>query len=549
MEKINFYFPTTWLQNVDYRFRLCWCYHQQNPFKRESEGDESIKINANGSTAPENFISNQDLEVANGCMPGATLAHNPQMADKLNDLKKLTDKVTDGGNLIFSSCITGVGEPGKLFGENLWQFTGERLNIFNAKDFINPGWLQENARLSFQNNGYGVPVVKQENSYYGFGLIMPNSPVAMPALPNKQLYNGGSEWQNDYSNSSSNLPDYYQTFNRNYDAALGRFVGVDPEAESAESMTSYQYAGNNPIMMNDPMGNSPKVLNGGQRTGYNPSLGHHRGRGDDYDDQDEDEYGVTWDDTDYSYEGFWDAFTTDINNYLASAGPDVNIQFTGATVGRLYGLFEQDNDETTVFNGYLDAGDYDRVPSSGNGSNTATAAISNKGGPPNYIQNVSYNPDVPLGVQVVEGFNDPGDLGVSAFAWVQQVSKYNLDSGDDDTFIDLGSGPMGSENWPFYYPDYYLDERTNAIYDNQFYTLRYGDQPYMQENGLWEGVLTLIGQNADFTISAIQSVYYNFSNINGYISPSGPPVSVPTPQFTQDQIDQYNQGVNGPPWL
>ena len=482
-------------------------------------------------------------------MPGATLAHNPQMADKLNDLKKLTDKVTDGGNLIFSSCITGVGEPGKLFGENLWQFTGERLNIFNAKDFINPGWLQENARLSFQNNGYGVPVVKQENSYYGFGLIMPNSPVAMPALPNKQLYNGGSEWQNDYSNSSSNLPDYYQTFNRNYDAALGRFVGVDPEAESAESMTSYQYAGNNPIMMNDPMGNSPKVLNGGQRTGYNPSLGHHRGRGDDYDDQDEDEYGVTWDDTDYSYEGFWDAFTTDINNYLASAGPDVNIQFTGATVGRLYGLFEQDNDETTVFNGYLDAGDYDRVPSSGNGSNTATAAISNKGGPPNYIQNVSYNPDVPLGVQVVEGFNDPGDLGVSAFAWVQQVSKYNLDSGDDDTFIDLGSGPMGSENWPFYYPDYYLDERTNAIYDNQFYTLRYGDQPYMQENGLWEGVLTLIGQNADFTISAIQSVYYNFSNINGYISPSGPPVSVPTPQFTQDQIDQYNQGVNGPPWL
>ena len=144
MEKINFYFPTTWLQNVDYRFRLCWCYHQQNPFKRESEGDESIKINANGSTAPENFISNQDLEVANGCMPGATLAHNPQMADKLNDLKKLTDKVTDGGNLIFSSCITGVGEPGKLFGENLWQFTGERLNIFNAKDFINPGWLQDN---------------------------------------------------------------------------------------------------------------------------------------------------------------------------------------------------------------------------------------------------------------------------------------------------------------------------------------------------------------------------------------------------------------------
>jgi len=69
------------------------------------------------------------------------------------------------------------------------------------------------------------------------------------------LYNGGSEWQNDYSN----LPDYYQTFNRNYDAAIGRFVGVDPMAESAESMTTYNYSGNNPIMFNDPAGNKARL--------------------------------------------------------------------------------------------------------------------------------------------------------------------------------------------------------------------------------------------------------------------------------------------------
>jgi RHS repeat-associated protein len=111
---------------------------------------------------------------------------------------------------------------------------------------------QGNARIAFQNNGSGTAVVTQENSYYGLGLIMPNSPVSTPAVPNKQLYNGGSEWQNDYSN----LPDYYQTNNRNYDAAIGRFIGVDPMAESAESMSSYQYAGNNPVMYNDPMGNA-----------------------------------------------------------------------------------------------------------------------------------------------------------------------------------------------------------------------------------------------------------------------------------------------------
>jgi len=110
---------------------------------------------------------------------------------------------------------------------------------------------QGNARVSINNSGTGgAAIVVQENSYYAFGMVMPGSAVGIISTDNKHLYNGGSEWQNDYTN----LPDYYQTFNRNYDAALGRFVGVDPIAESAESMTSYQYAGNNPVMMNDPMG-------------------------------------------------------------------------------------------------------------------------------------------------------------------------------------------------------------------------------------------------------------------------------------------------------
>jgi len=110
---------------------------------------------------------------------------------------------------------------------------------------------QGNVRVAFDNTGTGgTAKTRQENSYYAFGMIMPGSVVGTPGNPNKNLYNGGSEWQNDYSS----LPDYYQTFYRNYDAALGRFVGVDPKGESAESMTCYQYAGNNPITMNDPMG-------------------------------------------------------------------------------------------------------------------------------------------------------------------------------------------------------------------------------------------------------------------------------------------------------
>ena len=75
-----------------------------------------------------------------------------------------------------------------------------------------------------------------------------------PTVANKKLYNGGSEWQNDSAVSGYNLPDYYETDNRNYDPTIGRFISVDPMAESAEVLTTYQYAGDNPIIANDPDG-------------------------------------------------------------------------------------------------------------------------------------------------------------------------------------------------------------------------------------------------------------------------------------------------------
>jgi hypothetical protein len=36
-----------------------------------------------------------------------------------------------------------LGSEGAQFGESLWQFTGERLNIFNVQDFITPGYYKE----------------------------------------------------------------------------------------------------------------------------------------------------------------------------------------------------------------------------------------------------------------------------------------------------------------------------------------------------------------------------------------------------------------------
>jgi RHS repeat-associated protein len=130
--------------------------------------------------------------------------------------------------------------------------------VVNASGTLTPEFVitdqQGNARINFRDNGSGQATVTQENSYYAFGLVLANSPIGLPAIPNKNLYNGGSEWQNDFSN----LPDYYQTFFRNYDQALGRFVAVDPLAEAAESLTGYNYSGNNPVMFNDPMGDAER---------------------------------------------------------------------------------------------------------------------------------------------------------------------------------------------------------------------------------------------------------------------------------------------------
>jgi len=118
---------------------------------------------------------------------------------------------------------------------------------------------QGNARVTFDNSGAGgIAKVIQENSFYGFGMQLANSPVAVSTTPKKEIYNGGSELQDDFAD----LPNYYQTFYRNYDAGIGRFVSVDPKAEATESMSIYQFANNNPIMFNDPLGDmAAKTVN------------------------------------------------------------------------------------------------------------------------------------------------------------------------------------------------------------------------------------------------------------------------------------------------
>lgn len=57
------------------------------------------------------------------------------------------------------------------------------------------------------------------------------------------------------------LPDLQHTFYRMYDAALGRFLGVDPEAEASDVIGTYHYALANLVMFNDPLGDKGKIFN------------------------------------------------------------------------------------------------------------------------------------------------------------------------------------------------------------------------------------------------------------------------------------------------
>jgi len=221
--------------------------------------------NLTGSTA--NYAYDLNGNLTTDPYKGLTLAY-----DVLNKTDKITVNTSTNRWIDYTYDGSGSVIRKRVYDNNMLQTTTDYIDGFvytnstlayfpmpegrvvNNAGTLTPEYIitdmQGNARISFNNTGTGgTAKVVQENSYSGFGLVLANSAVSGGS--NKNLYNGGSEWQNDYSN----LPDYYQTFYRNYDAEIGRFISTDPEPESSESMTPYQYAGNDPVMMNDPMGN------------------------------------------------------------------------------------------------------------------------------------------------------------------------------------------------------------------------------------------------------------------------------------------------------
>jgi len=148
------------------------------------------------------------------------------------------------GNFIYED--SGSGDELKFFNhpEGFVDASGSGYEyVYQYKDHLG------NIRLSYKNTGStGSPTlqIQEENNYYPFGL-------------KHKGYNNNIVSEHPYKFNGKELNeelglDWYDFGARNYDAALGRWMNIDPLAEEFYDVSPYIAMMNNPLSYIDPDG-------------------------------------------------------------------------------------------------------------------------------------------------------------------------------------------------------------------------------------------------------------------------------------------------------
>jgi RHS repeat-associated protein len=156
--------------------------------------------------------------------------------------------IYENGNLQFFNTPEGYAEP-----INVGNYTLGFKHTYQYKDHLG------NIRLSYkdlnQNTGAISLSIVEENNYYPFGLKHKGYNGGSNGQRHHKYMFGGKELQDEIVGSSSF--EVYDFGARNYDAALGRWMNLDPLAEQMRRHSPYNYAFDNPIYFIDPDGMKP----------------------------------------------------------------------------------------------------------------------------------------------------------------------------------------------------------------------------------------------------------------------------------------------------